>query len=199
MILHVRVYNLAEMYAIKDLKPIATAEFEKLAKADFKLPAFPLAIKEIYESCPADDKTLRDAVVRVVLSNYDSLLKPNEGNFETMKLIELGDFAADLLYAKCTRSDIGDSAKGKDVVEFICRGSCGLWRIDSSKLSACFNELTQCPRCGVQYMLPLSATQIYMPRHKCRACGECLGSANADGQYLQCPSCDFKSTFDRIN
>ncbi|KAE9984456.1 hypothetical protein EG328_008755 [Venturia inaequalis] len=141
MILHARVYNLAEMYAIKNLKTVAATEFEKLAKTDFKLPALPLAIKEIYENCEVDDKTLRDIVVRVVLSNYDSLLKPSAGNFETMKLTEMGDFAADILHAKCTGSDIGESAKDKDMVKFLCPEICGVWRVDLSKASAYFKSV----------------------------------------------------------
>ncbi|TID23405.1 Leptomycin B resistance protein pmd1 [Venturia nashicola] len=118
MILHTQVYNLAEMYAIKNLKTVAAAEFEKLAKKDFKLPTLPLAIKEIYENCPADDKTLRDIATRIVLSNYDSLLKPTKGDFENTKLMELGDFGRDLLHAKLTRSDLGDSGKVNELVHF---------------------------------------------------------------------------------
>lgn len=78
MILHTRVYNLAEMYAMKNLKTVAAAELEMLAKKDLKLSAFPLAIKEIHDNGPANDTTLRSITVGVVLAHYDSVLKPGK-------------------------------------------------------------------------------------------------------------------------
>ncbi|TLD36087.1 Leptomycin B resistance protein pmd1 [Venturia nashicola] len=197
MILHTQVYNLAEMYAIKNLKTVAAAEFEKITNMDFKLPALPLAIKEIYENCPADDKTLRDIAIRIVLSNYDSLLKPNEGDFESTKLIELGDFGRDLLHAKLTRSDLGDSGKVNELVQFHCKLESATWQIDMSKASATFRDSPICPCCA-QKLQTMPEPLLPMRRYQCRDCEESLGY---NGYYptikrfiISCPSCDTNST-----
>ncbi|RDI83877.1 hypothetical protein Vi05172_g6279 [Venturia inaequalis] len=199
MILHARVYNLAEMYAIKSLKTMAATELEKLAETDFKLPALPLAIKEIYENCQVDDKTLRDIVVRVVLSNYDSLLKPSAGNFESMKLTELGDFAADILHAKCTGSDIEESAKDKDMVDFLCPSGCKEWRIDMSNASAFFKNHKSCPGCQGD-IIAIFRSRKAMHKFKCRACHGYLGCSRSTAILVghRCPSCRIEGSFDLV-
>ncbi|QDS69510.1 hypothetical protein FKW77_007081 [Venturia effusa] len=147
MVLHTRVYNLADMYDIKNLKAVAASEFKKLANKNFKLPAFPLAIKEIYENCPADDKTLRDIVIQIVLDHYNILLEPNGGDFASIKMTDLGDFAKDLLHPKVPKTDVGQFGKIQDVFDFFCEDQDFIWRVDLSGASEEFKKSMECPTC----------------------------------------------------
>jgi hypothetical protein len=95
LVLHVHVYQLAAMYDIQELKDVAADLFDKAAKEDWKSPAFPLAIQEIYMHPESDDKTLRKLAVKHALISRVDLLKSHDGEFSQV-LTVFGEFGKDL-------------------------------------------------------------------------------------------------------
>jgi hypothetical protein len=99
MVFHVKVYALADKYDIPGLKALATAKFEKVARAEWNTADFPLSISAIYESTPLNDRGLRDVAVKLAATHSNILLKENEV-FQNMtaKVAEFGkDLACELI------------------------------------------------------------------------------------------------------
>ncbi|KAF1970798.1 hypothetical protein BU23DRAFT_472847, partial [Bimuria novae-zelandiae CBS 107.79] len=91
----IRVYALAEMFLIDDLKTLALSKFQvRLPKLWMTRmpPAFPEWVQEIYTTTP-DNGLLRPEVVRFVRNHRDTL----KGNDAFLRLVEEGgDFVVDL-------------------------------------------------------------------------------------------------------
>jgi hypothetical protein len=62
LLLHTRVYTLAEKYDIPSLKQLAKRKFETAMACHYDSPEFPLAIEEVYCSTIDNDRGLRDIV-----------------------------------------------------------------------------------------------------------------------------------------
>ncbi|KAK5742186.1 hypothetical protein LTR17_003427 [Elasticomyces elasticus] len=62
LLLHTRVYALAERYDIPSLKGLARQKFEMAMACYYDSPEFPLAIEEVYCSTIDNDRGLRDIV-----------------------------------------------------------------------------------------------------------------------------------------
>lgn len=118
-----------------------------------------------------------------------------------MKSVELGDFARDLLHTKFTKGDLGESSKGKEMVEFHCKYQSDHWQIDWNKACAVFRRNPKCPDCAVVGMKKMDNLVATMVKYIRGSCGEHL-KAGSGGQYsiseiFSCPSCDQRRTFTR--
>ena len=72
MVLHTRVYALAEKYDIPSLKYLAKSKFEMAMACFYDSPDFALAIEEVYCSTIDSDRGLRDIVLEA-FKNYPQL------------------------------------------------------------------------------------------------------------------------------
>lgn len=64
LLLHTRVYALAEKYDIPSLKPLAKKKFETAMACYYDSPEFANAIEEVYDSTVDSDRGLRDIVLQ---------------------------------------------------------------------------------------------------------------------------------------
>ena len=78
MIIHVRVYSLAEKYIIEGLTTLATSKFQAVIGTRWPLPQFPAIVREIFTSTPPTDKELRDVAVKKCARYVGDLLKKEE-------------------------------------------------------------------------------------------------------------------------
>lgn len=118
-----------------------------------------------------------------------------------MRLAELGDFVTDLLHAKFTKSDLGESGKDKEMVDFHCASDDDYWRVDMSKASAAFKKNPLCPGCRGEDMQKTQKLAATMFEYKCKHRDGYLGAS--DGDYhellLDCPSCYQAAGFNRVS
>ncbi|KAH6870900.1 BTB/POZ protein [Thelonectria olida] len=98
MIFNAQVYSVAEKYIIPALKKHAEEKFESAINSSWMMDDFPLAIAEVYNSTPEEDRGLRDLVVQTCYSNIDQLLKKDSF---CKVLREISGFAADLVFFRC--------------------------------------------------------------------------------------------------
>ena len=84
LLLHARVYTLAECYDILELKPLALRKFKDATKDDWSalknVPDFLGAAREAYTSTTDADSDLRHAVARLFHCHRKQLLSSKEGN-----------------------------------------------------------------------------------------------------------------------
>ncbi|GAB7359802.1 hypothetical protein MBLNU230_g6971t1 [Neophaeotheca triangularis] len=64
LLLHTKVYALAEKYDIPSLKPLAKRKFEMAMACYYDSPEFADAIEEVYDSTPDSDRGLRNIVLQ---------------------------------------------------------------------------------------------------------------------------------------
>ncbi len=155
ILLHARVYIIADEFNIPALKMLAKEKFEQLATFDCNNSSFSLAISEIYE-LPPDDRGLRDVVVTVARKHVKALR--DRGEFNTV-LRDKPDFTIDLLDL-ALKADEGDSrvdeqkvyepkADGPEVDE----DPWGFQGFSSKKKVKKGQFCSQCHDCG-KYCLP---------------------------------------------
>lgn len=77
IIIHAKVYALADKYGIHDLKDVARAKFSEAASRDWDSSSFPRAIQTVYSSTPESNQGLRDIVVSTI-SQHKELLERTE-------------------------------------------------------------------------------------------------------------------------
>ncbi|KAK0631481.1 hypothetical protein B0T14DRAFT_532219 [Immersiella caudata] len=75
MVFNAQMYSLADRYMIAALKHIAKEKFETAIKTGWAMDDFLLAITDVYESTPEDDRGLRDLVLDVSHTNLGKLLE----------------------------------------------------------------------------------------------------------------------------
>ncbi|KAI2643303.1 hypothetical protein GGS21DRAFT_8698 [Xylaria nigripes] len=73
LMIHVKVYNLADKYFVEGLKGQASAKFRKVAHDQWETNEFLEAAQEVYTSTTETDRGMRDIVVET-FSNHISLL-----------------------------------------------------------------------------------------------------------------------------
>ncbi|KAI9742727.1 MAG: hypothetical protein M1835_003024 [Candelina submexicana] len=93
VLLHARVYIIADEFDIPALKMLAKEKFKRIVETDWNNESFSLAVKEIYELLPKD-RGLRDVVVQVAREHVKALR--DRGDFNAM-LKEKPEFTVDLL------------------------------------------------------------------------------------------------------
>lgn len=71
LIIHAKVYALAEKYGINGLKALARKKFSSQVKEHLSSEEFPLAMQEVYESTVDSDRGLRDIVIQTFRANPD--------------------------------------------------------------------------------------------------------------------------------
>lgn len=64
LILHSRVYTLAEKYNIRGLKQLATKKFSAQVSAHWRSSEYALAMQDVYDSTVDSDRGLRDVVIQ---------------------------------------------------------------------------------------------------------------------------------------
>jgi len=94
MMIDVQMYAIADKYDIPGLKRLAILKFRGLTNASWKTPAFPEAIKAIYETTPDSDRGLRDVVLKKSVEHSKTLFKAETGFKEMLQ--EAPSFASDL-------------------------------------------------------------------------------------------------------
>ncbi|KAF4459178.1 speckle-type poz [Fusarium albosuccineum] len=75
--IHVKVYALAEKYAIEDLKAVALKKFRIEAKEHWQSQDFIDAIQEVYTSTVDSDRGLRDVLVGIICLHMELLDRPS--------------------------------------------------------------------------------------------------------------------------
>ncbi|TLD36088.1 Leptomycin B resistance protein pmd1 [Venturia nashicola] len=192
LVLHVHIYQLADMYDIAELKTVAAGLFEEAAKKDWELPAFPLAVQEIYINPEDDAKTLRKLVVNQANENLEALLKDDDGEFAQV-MTTFGEFGKDL----CRASFQGPTSN-RNLVHFRCKTYCGLgWRIDQRKASKLFVMTPVCPMDKiVMTKMDGMEGQGYFD-YKCQSCNFVVGCANTISNHntWHCPGCGQRTNF----
>ncbi|KAH8754523.1 hypothetical protein F5883DRAFT_183798 [Diaporthe sp. PMI_573] len=83
LLLHAKVYALAEKYAVNGLKGLALAKFKTLASLCWATSDFLDAVSETYNSTIDTDRGLRDVVLEVISAHHELL-----GRDETKKLLQ---------------------------------------------------------------------------------------------------------------
>lgn len=91
---HCRVYALADMCQVDDLKSLAASKFKVEVQKQWNHPDFFEAIQEIYTTTLPTDRELRDIVVEV-LKRHKQLLD----NEDYKKMVSQLDLAFELLMA----------------------------------------------------------------------------------------------------
>lgn len=85
-----RVYALADMFFLQDLKTVATVKLKEKLSNLWTDDSFPDCIREIYANTPESDNVMRPAVVEVAKAHVQVLATKNE--FKDL-IREGGDFA----------------------------------------------------------------------------------------------------------
>ncbi|KAI0425897.1 BTB/POZ protein [Xylaria sp. FL1042] len=75
IVLHAKVYSLAEKYFINGLKKLALEKFKVAVKGKLVLDDFLEAAQEVYTSTPDSDRVLRNIVLKTLHANSRSWLK----------------------------------------------------------------------------------------------------------------------------
>ncbi|KAE9984457.1 hypothetical protein EG328_008756 [Venturia inaequalis] len=192
LVLHVHVYQLADMYDIAELKDVAARLFKETAEKDWELPAFLLAIQEIYLNPEDDAKTLRKLVVNEAIQHLETLLQDDDGEFAQV-MIAFGEFGKDVCKVSFQGPDLN-----RNVAFYQCN-YCGWdWRIDQRKASKSFQANPRCPR--DKYAMTKSDavgnTSSYN-NFECYKCKFVMGNMNDTSSESNwfCPACDKQSYF----
>lgn len=85
-----RVYALADMFFLQDLKTVAIAKLKRKLQDLWKDDYFPDCIRYIYENTPDSDQAMRSAVVEVAKVHVKELVKKT--SFKDL-IYDGGDFA----------------------------------------------------------------------------------------------------------
>ena len=114
MLLHVRVFTLADRNFIEPLSKTAAAKFKKRARRGWDTPSFAEAISELYACGPGNDRALHDIVLQVVQENADQLFG-NAAEYKAFHTVidSVGDFAADVARSLAGRSKVKQEKKGQ--------------------------------------------------------------------------------------
>ena len=125
MMVHVKVYSLAEHLKINDLKEYARAHFETLAIDYWPYENLPEMIHSVYASTPAWDVGLRSTMIDVCVAHYEELMLA--GNVLGV-MAQYGDLAVEVMRevvfalqqeirglraSRRSGNGIGDKGKGK--------------------------------------------------------------------------------------
>jgi len=100
IVLNVRVYNIAEKYFIPGLKECAESKFRQRVKQQWDTPAFADSVRDVYQSCPRNDNSLRHTI-RAVIKAHGATLGKNPFTYESLHatIHDVGDFAVDIFRA----------------------------------------------------------------------------------------------------
>lgn len=85
-----RVYALADMFFLEDLKAVAIAKLQQKLQDLWKSDSFPECIREIYTTTPENDLGMRSAVVEMAKLHVRELVSKDK--FKAL-ICEGGDFA----------------------------------------------------------------------------------------------------------
>jgi hypothetical protein len=101
LVLHIKMYDLGDLYRIEPLKIFAKKMFEQFIDSDFKLETFHKVIEVVYSSRHASDRELRDLVSRKIDENFE-----NVWALKVLRkvILENEDLKQDLLHLKDTRN-----------------------------------------------------------------------------------------------
>jgi hypothetical protein len=77
LILHAKVYALADKYEVLALKDLALRNYETAAARDWNVPDFPESIQIAYTTTPESDRGIRDIVTKTATAHTHELLRSN--------------------------------------------------------------------------------------------------------------------------
>lgn len=134
MMFHVRLYSIADQYAILELKKKVTRKFARFVELHWSDIGLPAAIEEVYSSTPENDRCLRDIVTRKSGEHIITLARCPLFR-ETLQRTR--DFVLGLLAYECvpwcTDDDCNDPCENPDHAEEVRKwitrvlGSIGIW------------------------------------------------------------------------
>ena len=133
MLFNVKVYQIADKYAVPQLKERGKEKFESIAKTCWEMDDFPIA--EAYKCTVREDRGLRDPLVRLSSDHIDKLRKSDD--FCTV-LEEVVRFAADLV------KDFAQKRAGSILKKYRCPNYSAQWLLESCT----GNTMSDCPFCG---------------------------------------------------
>lgn len=93
---HSEVYEIAEKYEVTGLKELACKNFTLACEAFWDDEAFPIAIKHAFSTTIAEDRGLRDVIIKTVFS-HDSLVR--KAKIQAV-MLEHSDLAVGVLLKK---------------------------------------------------------------------------------------------------
>ncbi len=96
---HPRVFAIADMFQMNDLKTLAREKFEKQLQQHWISDTFTDCIREVYETTQQTDTAMRRAAVKIASIHIEELY--SQKCFQAL-LREVGDFAADMVGAIST-------------------------------------------------------------------------------------------------
>ncbi|KAL2214977.1 hypothetical protein M432DRAFT_554120 [Thermoascus aurantiacus ATCC 26904] len=141
---NIRVYVAADKFGIIRLKEVSKERFVNWANRYWNHEVFPAVVHEVLDSVPAHDTGLRDAVIKLISKNVETLLKRE-----------------DML---CVMTDFGHLATGvlKAVVEEKVQRLVGLVQETSyGRLAKQLNELEACRHCGARFNIRVEGSSYY--------------------------------------
>lgn len=141
---NIRVYVAADKFGIIRLKEVSKERFVNWANRYWNHEVFPAVVHEVLDSVPAHNTGLRDAVIKLISKNVETLLKRE-----------------DML---CVMTDFGHLATGvlKAVVEEKVQRLVGLVQETSyGRLAKQLNELEACRHCGARFNIRVEGSSYY--------------------------------------
>ncbi len=180
-----RVYAIADYYEIIDLKILASRKFAHAATSQ-SIYSFPNVIKEIYNSTPQTDTTLRTQIVKLALAQSKALTM--DADFMTCISYQ-GDFARDFVQAlvasheEVMTTQISTATKlEQHQAEKLREASASATRLQGlldsitqgmRKACAVVSKVKHCRYCGVDYNTQLDLVgNVDEPKVKlrCKSC-----------------------------
>ncbi|CRG90850.1 hypothetical protein PISL3812_07896 [Talaromyces islandicus] len=136
MLFTVKVYQVADKYAVPQLKQKAKEKFETIVQTCWQMDDFPVAIAEAYKCTLKTDQGLREPLVRISMEHMDTLLK-NEAFVDVLE--NTTGFASELATILAKKKVANPKAKG-----YRCPGCSSKWMVDTSA----GQNVTYCIGCG---------------------------------------------------
>jgi hypothetical protein len=175
----VRVYAIAEKYAIPALKELARHRFCNWADENWSCDEFSAVAREIFESTPSHDRGLRDIVVRLVAKHMNALVQQNS----VRQLVEDAGNLGWGVICQLHETHSKEQSRFKSRIEALEAENTGLeeqvkesrrslkWRIDSMDMTLSkVNSLAECRNCKKGFNVDIEGTSFGGQLVRCKSC-----------------------------
>lgn len=124
---HSKVYFLADMLCIDDLKTLAAEKFQGHLKNHWVLADFHEIVKDIYTNTASSDKALRDGLLDAAIEHHGELKA--DGPYKSV-LLEYGEFSGalvlrDSISKGTTKRCCPNCNRTGGSVQYYCSSYCG--------------------------------------------------------------------------
>lgn len=107
LLLNSRVYIIAELYDVPQLKELAKNKYQELVLAEWTSLSFVASLKLMYESTPESDRMLKDVAIKAAAGHIRELV--DRGEFAAL-CKENGEIAFDILKAPYSEVSAEDTS-----------------------------------------------------------------------------------------